>query len=202
MSKYLKLIKIKDKLLLSIKEKFDKHPLFKFISIAVIILIYFLFICKTHGIKDGFIISILSWSFFVLCTPVADAGILIDFPIRLISGMKMIYSEIMVWVFAIIINFFIVINSPEIYDKTILLSLFKHILIIPYPYWGIILLSGVGTFLSVYIADSLIDKKRQGKKHLIFLVKYKIAIFIIITILIIICYKFLLGRLGVEMPLI
>jgi hypothetical protein len=184
-----------------IRNFFEKHPLIKFISIVVLIIVYFLFASRSHGIKNGFIISMISWSFFVLCTPIADAGILIDFPMRLITGIKMIYSEIIVWLIAISLNLFMFFNNPNMYDKTILLSLFKHIIDTPFPYWIIIILSAIGTFLSIYIADNIVDTKKPKKKYPNFLMRYKIIIFIFLIILVIILYDFLLNKLGVQIPL-
>ena len=195
------IIKNKNKLFSSIRKVFDEHPIIKFISVLVLIIFYFLFASKSHGIKNGFLISILTWSFFVLCTPIADAGILIDFPMRLITGIKMIYSEIIVWVIAISLNLFMFFSNPNLYDKTILLSLFKHIIDTPFPFWAIIILSAAGTFLSIYIADSLINNKSK-KEYTNFLMKYQMIIFILLIILIIILYNFLLNKLGVQISLI
>lgn len=192
----------KNKIFSSIRKKFDEHPVIRFISVIIIIIIYFIFATYSHGIKDGLTISLLTWTFFVLCTPVADAGILIDFPIRLVTGIKMIYSEIIVWFIAIIINIFLLTNNPETYDNTIILSLFKHILDTPFPYWIIIILSGVGTFLSIYIADNIVDNKKVKKKHSNYLIKHKIIIFTFLIILIIIAYDLLLNKLGIHIPLI
>ena len=197
-----KLLKNKVKIFSSIKKLFDKHPIIKFGSILILVIVYFLFASRSHGIKDGFLISIITWSFFVLCTPIADGGMLIDFPIRLITGIKMIYSEIVVWIIAGSLNFFVIINNPSIYDKTILLSLFKHIIETPFPYGMIIILSLIGTFLSIYIADDLINPKKQKKKYSKFLVRYKITIFIFLILMVIILYDFLLNKLGVQIPLI
>lgn len=202
MGTYNNLIKNKNKLFLSIRKAFDEHPIIKFSSVFLLIFLYFLFASKSYGIKNGFIISILSWSFFVLCTPIADAGILIDFPMRLITGIKMIYSEMIVWVIAISLNSFMFFSNSNIYNKTIFLSFFKHIIDTPFPYWIITILSAIGTFLSIYLADNLIDSKKSRKKHYNFLIKHKIVIFIFLIIFIIILYDFLLNKLGVQIPLI
>jgi hypothetical protein len=52
----------------------------KFSLVLLIFLGYFIFIAKKYGLQQGLFVSTLSWSFFVLCTPVADAGFLLDFP--------------------------------------------------------------------------------------------------------------------------
>lgn len=202
MAKDHKLIDVKNKIIKSIRKTFDEHPLAKFIFAAILIIGYFLFATKSYGIKDGLLISTLTWSFFVLCTPVADAGILFDLPMRLITGIRMIYSEVIVWVIAICLNIFMSINNPAIYDKTLLLSLFKHILDMPFPYWIIILLSAIGTFLSIYLADEVVDTDKVKGKYKNFLVKYRVLVFIFIIMLIILLYDFLLNKLRLGIPLI
>lgn len=168
------------------------------------ILAYFIFAAHKYGARDGLLISFLSWSFFVLCTPIADAGILIDFPMNLITGIKMVYSEMIVWTIAITLNLITYFTNPAIYSKTILLSLFHEILKNPFPYWIVILISAMGTFLSVYIADNFVNPKRKkdSEKHTSFLIRHKIIIFIFLVTIVILTYNFLLTKLGVKIPLI
>jgi hypothetical protein len=194
------------KIFFDIKNQLHKNPLVKFSAVLLILLIYMFFSIKHFGAKDGFIISILTWTFFVLCTPVADAGFLLDFPIRVLTGLKMIYSEIIVWSIAITTNIIIFFSHNVIYESTKLLSLFHHILSQPFPFWLIIILSAGGTFLSLLFGDELMDisyehkkDKEHHKKH-----KHKHHLIIIITIFIIIIaiYDFLLNKLGVKIPLL
>lgn len=194
-------MKKKREVLSNIKEEFDKHPAIKFTSVIILLALYFVFATHSHGFKEGLLISILTWSFFVFCTPIADAGILIDFPMRLITGIKMIYSEMIVWGVAALLNLFAFLVKPTIYDSTILLALFKQIVYNPWPYSIIIILSAIGTYLSVYIGDNLMSLKRKTKKHRNFILKHKIVIFLFLVIFVIITYNFLLGKMGVNIPL-
>jgi len=100
---------------------------------------------------------ILTWSFFVLSTPIPDGGIILDLPVRYFTGMKMIFSEIIVWAVAISLNVFNLLFNPEIYKKTFLLTIFKDILTTPVPYWIIIMLSALGTYFTLYVGDELYD---------------------------------------------
>lgn len=168
--------------------------------VALLLISYLFFTAKTHGLKEGILISFLTWSFFVLCTPISDAGVIIDFPIEFVTGIKMVYSEIVVWIIAISLNIFTYLEIPQIYDQTVLLSLFKHIIEEPLPYWIIFLLSCIGTFLSLYIADSFLHKSKKIKKHANFLIRHKLIIFGIILLLNIAIYDFLLNKLGVSIP--
>lgn len=109
------------------------------------------------GLSSGVSVAALSWSFFVFCTPIADAGALLDFPVRLITGFRMFYSEILVWIVAFVINLVALTTAPDVYQKTELLKLFHDIITTPWPMWIIILLSAIGTFLSVHLADDTFD---------------------------------------------
>lgn len=149
------------------KHETHREVLIKFVLLAVILSLYFAYLSFEYGLLTGGIIAAITWSFFVLCTPVADAGFLLDFPIRLLFGFRMLYSEILVWCIAAAINIYALSFNSEAYDKTILTALFKKILITPYPYWSIILISGVGTFLSIYFGDEMLDvlKHRDRLKY-------------------------------------
>ncbi|RLE41604.1 hypothetical protein DRJ48_05220 [Candidatus Woesearchaeota archaeon] len=183
-----------------------KHAFVKFLLIVALVLIYGVITVIKYGLRDGIFVSLLTWSFFVFCTPIADAGFLLDFPLRIITGIRMIYSEIVVWVIALLINISAFATNPSIYEKTLILSLFKHIITQPFPFWGIIVLSGAGTFLSVYFGDEVVDivsnhRKRRPKyeRHAS---KYRLIVFAFIIALIIVLYDFLLNKLGIKLPLV
>lgn len=180
-----------------------KHIFLKFSLVAFIFLGYFIFMSRKYGVEEGFLVTLLTWSFFVLCTPIADAGFLIDFPLRLITKIRMFFLEIIVWVIAIGLNLYAFIFNPEIYSKTKLLVLFQHILEQPFPFWSIILISGIGTFVSIQFGDELIDKAKHKdrtffKKHKF---KHHLIIMIFLIIISIIIYDLILKKLGVDLPI-
>lgn len=180
-----------------------KKVLFKFLILLFILLLYFFYVMHKFGTKEGFLVTLVTWSFFVFCTPVADAGILIDFPVRLLFNIRMVWSEIFVWVIAASINIYAFIFDPGVYSSTILLNLFYYIFTHTF-YWFIILLSSLGTFFSIVFADELVDvaEEKHRKVHKKHKIKLKFIIMIFILLLIIILYDFLLRALGVQIPLI
>ncbi len=180
-----------------------KHALKKFILILSVFLLYFLFITYKYGLEQGFFVSLMTWSFFVLCTPIADAGFLIDFPIRLITNMRMYLLEIIVWIIAISLNTYAYFFMPAIYEKTPLLSLFKHILNEPFPFWIIIILSFMGTFLSITFGDELLDKTHhhERKKYHTHKNKHRAILMIFLFAITFVLYTFLLKQLGLNIPL-
>ncbi len=179
-----------------------KQLLYKFLLLSILMIGYFSYLAFRFDVATGAVASALTWSFFVLCTPIADAGFLVDFPLRLLFGIRMLISEIVVWTIAIAINVVSLFYLVEFYQTTILTMLLHSILTIPYPYWSVILLSGAGTFLSIRFADELMDVAhhrdreffhRHGFKHEILL--------IVFFIVILIGYYKLIASLGIEASL-
>ncbi len=107
-----------------------------------------------------------------------------------------------VWTLATLINLYSIFFNQGIYEKTGLLKIFKHILTNPFPFWSIIILSALGTYLSIYFGDELIDviKNKSRKKFIKHGLKHKIIIvcFIILIAIIILSYTFLLEHLGIK----
>lgn len=182
------------------KNETHKHAWGKFLLVFGVFLIYFLIMTFKYGVKDGILVSGLTWSFFVLCTPIADAGFLLDFPLRLVLKVRMLYVEILVWIFAIILNIIAYSFFIEKYEKTKILYFFKHILEEPFPMWGIILLSGIGTFLSIQFGDELLDVLRHKDRlyHQKHNFKHRAILLVFIFLLIFILYDFALKKIGVD----
>ncbi len=149
-----------------------KKALIKFLLVLFVFAAYFFYISFKFGAGQGILVTLLTWSFFVLCTPIADAGFLLDFPLRLILHLKMWLSEIFVWLFAISLNLYFFFLRPEIYESTDILKIFHLLLSKPWPYWSVIILSALGTFLSIFFADELMDKIHTHELH--FYEKHKI----------------------------
>ena len=179
------------------KRETHRELLLKFILLLGLLTAY---LSYEYGLLTGGIVALLTWSFFVLCTPVADAGFLLDFPLRLLFNIRMIYSEMLVWFVAISLNIYAVIYAPSSYDKTFLTTLFNKILLTPYPYWAIILLSGLGTFISVYFGDEMLDviRHRDRVKYHQHAFKLKIIWVLGLFLLIFMAYYFLLDSLNMH----
>jgi hypothetical protein len=183
-----------------VKETHPKKQLFyKFLLLCILLAGYFFYISFKYDVMTGGIASAITWSFFVLCTPIADAGFLLDFPLRLLFGIRMVFSEMVVWALAITINVVSLLYFVEYYQTTKLTRIFHSILTNPYPYWSVILISATGTFLSIRFADEMMDIAhhrdrdffhRHNFKHEIVIIMFFIVIFI--------GYYELLASLGIE----
>lgn len=176
-----------------------KHVMYKFLLLCILLAGYFVYLSFEYSLMTGGIAAALTWTFFVLCTPIADAGFLLDFPLRLLFGIRMVLSEIVVWGIAIAINSICLIYFTEYYETTKLTRILHAILINPYPYWGVILLSGVGTFLSIHFGDELMDVFSHKDRTFFHRHHFKHEIVILIFFVVIfIGYYELVATLGID----
>ena len=181
------------------KHETKKHSLKRFFIVLGIILLYTIYLVYRFG-NDGFGLGILTWSAFLMATPIADAGILIDLPIRILTGLRMVCTEIVVWIIGILVNLYFLSTNPQIYNKTLITHTFYQILIHPLPNWIIILLSAGGTFLSLYFGDELMDVIffHQRKKYFKHRSYFYIIVIIFTIILFYISYKYFLSWFGLK----
>jgi len=178
----------------------NKHQLLiKFILLVVLLGSYFAYLSYQYDLLTGGVASLITWSFFVLCTPIADAGFLLDFPLRLLFGIRMVISEIAVWIIAITVNVVAMLYFSDYYYTTSLTKLMHAIISSPYPYWGIVLLSGAGTFLSIRFGDEIMDVIHHHERDFFHKHNFKYELLLLVFfILVLIGYFELISTLGIE----
>lgn len=181
--------------------KEQKQLLLKFSLLILLMIGYFAYLSYEYDLLTGGLAALLTWSFFVLCTPIADAGFLVDFPLRLLFGIRMIVSEMIVWSIAISINAFVLIFASEYYQTTLVTKLLHQIIITPYPYWVIIILSAFGTFLSIRFGDELLDVMHHHERNFFHSnhLKYELVLFMFFLAVIYVYYQ-LMSSLGISLP--
>ena len=101
----------------------------------------------------------------MLYTPIADAGFLLNVPLRLLFGVRMLVSEMVVWAVAITLNIVSLLFFSSYDDTPVLTRLLHAILTTAYPYWSVVVLSEAGTFLPIRFADEFMDVVHQRGRH-------------------------------------
>lgn len=179
--------------------KTHRQVLIKFVLLCAILVGYFGYLSYEYDFATGGVAALLTWSFFVLCTPVADAGFLLDFPLRVLFGIRMVVSEVAVWAVALGINVATLLWGGSYYSTTLLTELLHTVLTNPYPYWGIILLSGIGTFLSIRFGDELMDVIHHHDREFFHShhFKHEIVLFVFFLLVLFGYYEFM-SLLGVD----
>ncbi|MBA84673.1 hypothetical protein ACSSNL_10805 [Thalassobius sp. S69A] len=181
----------------------DSHPktqvILKFAALCALLVGYFLYLGLKYDFATGGIAAGLTWSFFVLCTPVADAGFLLDFPLRLLFGIRMVLSELAVWAIAIGLNAAVLFWAPQYYETTLLTRLLHQIVLTPWPYWGIVVLSVAGTFLSIRFGDELMDVLHHRDRAFFHAHHFKHELILIVFfVAVLFGYYRLIASLGIE----
>ena len=69
----------------------------------------------------------------------------------------------------------------------------------PIPYWSVILLSAIGTFLSVMFGDELLDRLTDRTFYNKHKNKHRLIIFIVLILLIIIIYEHLITEMVLRL---
>ena len=177
-----------------------KHGLKKFFLLVLVLLAYAIFVVTKFGIAEGFSATFLTWAFFVLCTPIADAGFLVDFPVRLILGLRMFISELVVWGIAITGSLLFLFINPDAFSSIGILHLFHTVLTEPWPLWGLIIISAAGTFLSIRTGDDVYEfiKIKKSHAHISALQKKRLIIELSMFVIALLAYVTLLTLTGIE----
>ena len=184
------------------KHQTHRESILRFLALVVLLVAYFIYMSWEYDAATGALLAVLTWSFFVLCTPIADGGFMVAFPVRLLLGVRMMITQIVVWFVAIGLNIAVLIWAPEAYDNSKLTVLLKIILTTPWPDWSILLISAAGTGLSIYFGDEMMDmthhaERKKSHRHGF---KYKTLLVLGLGVLTIIAYYRLLEDLNVVIP--
>lgn len=111
----------------------------------------------------------------------------------------MVVSEIAVWAVAIVVNIFSLMFAEDYYQTTLVTQLLYKILTIPYPYWGVVVLSGAGTFLSIRFGDEIMDVLHHRERHFFHANHFKHELILFLFFLCVLFgYYELISSLGIE----
>ena len=152
--------------MVKVKPKKNIRDIVKFLLVLLVLLAYGLYATYSYGVQQGLSVTLLTWSFFVFATPIADAGFLVAFPIRVITGFRMLYTQIVVWLAAALCVTVYLFLYPEVFSITPLLDLFHKIITTPWPLGLILVLSAIGTFMSVLFDDDVYDVASSSNKKM------------------------------------
>lgn len=179
-----------------------RESLWRFLALIGLLAAYFTYMSWKFDAATGAWLALLSWSFFVLCTPVADGGFIIAFPARLLFGTRMLTTQMIVWVLAIVINIAELNFSPANYENTALTRLLLTILTTPWPYWSILAISAVGTALSIWFGDEMMDVTIHADREIHHKHGFKHSTLLIIGlgVLTVLAYYQLLSDLRISIP--
>ncbi len=111
-------------------------------------------------------------------------------------------TQLVLWFVAIGINVYMLKYSVASYDLSFLTSLLKKILLEPYPYWSILLISALGAFLSIFFGDEMMDvtMHENREKHNTYKINYRVILVVGLAALTVVAYYHLLNGLNISLP--
>jgi len=103
-----------------------------------------------YGLAAGSHITLLIWSFFVLCIPVSSSAFITSSILKLFTRNYLRYAAGTVWLFALTLNIITYFSAPYAYLPYATTFLLYRIISNPWPYWLILFassLAGLYNFL-------------------------------------------------------
>ncbi len=181
------------------RREVHEHHMERAVFAILIVLIYLVLAAQKHGPEQGVGITVLTWAFFVLLTPVPSADLVLEIPLRLFTNYKMVVTHVFVWLVGAAVVVASLLMAPELFKSTTLLAIFYHVLTNPVPYWSLLFLCGIGTFMSVHIVDEVLEEvehelKHHHRKHMPAL---HIVLFALVFIGILLAYNAIISDLGI-----
>lgn len=158
--------------------------------IVLIFLIVLITYVSYNGYVKGCIKSLFIWGFFVLCTPVPEAGLIITLPLKRYLNVPMHISQTIVSFSALII-----LTYFYLYEKNIIKS-YKigkiFIELITLKYFSIIILSILSSILTSQLIDNFIN--HYIYKHKLNYLYTKISIIVLCVMIYIYLLNSLLNK--------
>ncbi len=114
-------------------------------ALSLCFLAFFYFMSR-HGIIPGLYLSLLTWSYFVLCLPFPKGSILFDLPSMMITGKTIRYLDIMLWICAWCLSLGTLTFARHYFYKNSFTYLLFHTMTTPWPFWIILILCGISTW--------------------------------------------------------
>ncbi len=136
----------------------EQFPLIKFSIFLILFILLIKPIFNNYNPLVAIHLSLLTWSFFVLCMPISRGKVLITKTFKFLFNKKIKYPELFTWLIALTINMFTLAISGTPYIKTSVTHLLYLILQTPWPLWIVIVVCGIATFFNSFFCSNTYKK--------------------------------------------
>ena len=129
-----------------------------FVLVFCLFLVYFVFKAVKYGIRQGFNLTVLTWCFFLLGTPVVNSGLLIDVPVKYLFAQKMHHTQLFVSFFGLFLSYCYLYFYKQLFTLTKHTRLLYKMITDPFSIYGILfIICGIGTLISAKLIDIVYD---------------------------------------------
>lgn len=126
------------------------YHLAKFIIALLFTTLFIIRYTVHYGFLAALVLTLLTWTFFMLCTPLNKGGMLVAPILYFTTHHRFQYTELAVWLAAIAMNALAIFSYPMLYTATTITSLLYYILTHPWPCWVIVALSLCATLYNIF----------------------------------------------------
>ena len=142
--------------------KKQKLYLFIYDLIAILFLFIFIFFIVYNGFLKGCIKTIFIWAFFISCTPIPEAGLLVSLPLKKYLNISLHISQAIVSFIALMILIYFYFYEKKTINSYLIGKLFLGL--IKYKYFSIIIISIISSIFTSEFIDNLIDNYINNEK--------------------------------------
>ena len=107
------------------KNQKNKTYLYIYDVIVILFILLFIFFIFYNGLYKGTINSLFIWAFFVLCTPVPEAGLLISLPVKRYFNIRMDICQTFVSLLALFMIFYFYYTDKKVINTSFIGKLFN-----------------------------------------------------------------------------
>ena len=137
------------------KNQKNKTYLYIYDVIVILFILLFIFFIFYNGLYKGTIKSLFIWAFFVLCTPVPEAGLLISLPVKRYFNIRMDICQTFVSLLALFMIFYFYYTDKKVINTNFIGKLFNGL--VKYNYYIIMILSVISSILTSNLIDNIIN---------------------------------------------
>jgi len=130
--------------------------------IVILFLFTFIFFVVYNGFLKGCIKTIFIWAFFILCTPIPEAGLLVSLPLKKYVNISIHISQIVISFIALMILIYFYYYEKKTINSCLIGKLFLEL--IKYKYFSIIAISIISSIFTSEFIDNLIDNYINNEK--------------------------------------
>ncbi len=130
----------------------SKFSVLRFFSYLIIFSLFTLMLFFTeNNFYVALQLSLLTWSFYILCIPAFHGQITLGVPYQILTGKILLYPEVYLWISALAFNIFEMTQNSNVYFKTFITHFLYQIISTPQIQWLIVAACALGTFYKLFV---------------------------------------------------
>ena len=136
------------------KDKKDEIKFYMYEAINIVFICILIFYISYHGYTKGIYETLFIWAFLAVATPIPESGLLISLPLKKYFNVKMIYSQIIVSIIALLLLYYF-------YNQSFIKPLFIGKVfndIIKNQRYLVFVISIISSIIGSELIDNIIDK--------------------------------------------